>query len=60
MYRLARVLTQSPSECILYPGRLVKVRIGYNGEVDCGYIYGSCGMEVFTPKVPDFEFEIVD
>lgn len=58
MYKLVRILTQSPSEYLFYPGRIVEVRIGLNG-VENGIIYNSCGCQIFTPKKPDFEFELL-
>lgn len=60
MYRLARVLTQSKKECTITPGRVVKVYYNYFSKQYCGVKYNSCGCEIYTPMVPDFEFELID
>ena len=60
MYRTVRILTQSPSECLFKPGRIVKIYYNYFTKEYCGIKYNSCGCEVYSPVTPDFDFEILD
>lgn len=59
MYRLAKILTRSPTECLFYPGRIIEIRTGLTG-IESGIIYYSGGAEIFTPTMPDFEFKFID